>query len=417
MKTSVLLVFVYIITVNAFSQSNNIDDYYIDFAIPDNAATTMLGIAPNKVSRPGNVKDIGIQLLNTISESGNLSQGLSLEWSPLMTFNKNLKTYKEHYIFNRMQFSIATAKQNQGNGIDLAVGYKVTIIDDADPYKDDVLINDIQTLMLFESGIEIIKGDFQFEFKNYCIDVLKDEGLYDLLINSVFNFNIYKKENVPTEGIFLQQVKNKALERNPKYSEDVLNTITHYARKFLVSLYDVLSNKGYERIDKLIGDRKVEYLKKKWNAKSLQFSTGLISSSDSSTIKTLKLKKWSSFLGYAQDISNWGQALFQAEYITSWNDNDDFKNKASLGWRFIGGSGTFRGSFEGLFTYAEKKGVNINRNIRTTAGIEFRMTDGLWLEAAFGLDTPVSEFKSSTLLSLVNLKYTFAKKRRYDINQ
>lgn len=415
MKTLITL-FLSLLALNVYSQSNNIDDYYVDFAIPDNAATTLLGIAPNKVSRPGNVKDIGFQLLNTVSEGGNLSTGLALEWSPLMSFNKNLKTYKDNYIFNRMQFSIATAKQSKGNGIDLAIGYKVTLIDDADPYKDDKLIEDIQKLMLFESGIEVLKGNFLYEFKNYCLKDLKDEKIYDALINGVFDYNKYSSKNIPIEGAFLQEVTKAITGVNPNYPKETLDGLMSYAKRFLLTVYDIVSNKSYETANKLISERKEQYLKSKWNAKSLQFSTGLISTSDSATIKTLQLKRWSSFLGYAQDISTWGQLLLQAQYITSWNNLEDFKNKAMLGGRLLFGNGTFRGSLEGLFSYSEKSGVDINRNLRTTLGLEFKMSDGLWLEAAFGLDSPVKEFKGSSLLSLANLKYTFAKKRRIHFN-
>lgn len=415
-KTYILFVIIIIITSKLFGQEKSIDDYYVDFAIPDISAATLLGISPNNVSRPGDVKEIGIQLLNTFNQEGKIVQGLAVEWSPLTTLNKNLEQYSRYYLLNKIQISLATAKQSKGNGTDLAFGLKWTPIDEADPYNNKELLNDLEKILSFETGNEILKNVFYQDLKDYCTGAFNYD-FYKEIRNKFFLYTQYKKKgDIPNENFLIKQVIDYLKEKKPDCTNDEIANLTYYSRRFVMNLYEILSNDTYKKIENLIGKRKEKFLKDHWNAKSFQLSFGLISTSDSSTIRTLKMKRFGSFMGYTQNINTWGQVLFQFQYYKSWSDNDEYKNKFSIGSRVLCGTGTFRGSLEGLFAYTEKaNSTDINRNIRTTLGLEFKMTDGLWLETAIGLETPVSGFKNSTLLSLANVKYTFAKKRRYEI--
>jgi hypothetical protein len=88
----------------------------------------------------------------------------------------------------------------------------------------------------------------------------------------------------------------------------------------------------------------------------------------------------------------------------------------SGGGRLLLGSGTKRVSAEGLVAKASDTDVTKNGvSKRITLGTEFRITDGFWLEVAFGSQwTPASTGQpGGKLLSLANLKYAFNSKPRF----
>src|SRR4051812_11169208 len=74
----------------AFSQDSVkvLDALYHDFSIPDASAFSLLGITPNKVTRPSSAKEVSASLLNIAEGGSNISPGIALEWAPFTTFDK-----------------------------------------------------------------------------------------------------------------------------------------------------------------------------------------------------------------------------------------------------------------------------------------------------------------------------------------
>ena len=86
MKTkyfSVVVLFLVHLTMNAQNRDSiSIDDYYVDYSVPDITAFSILDVNPNDVVRPGNVKEFAAGVINYVSENGNLKPGLAIEIAP-----------------------------------------------------------------------------------------------------------------------------------------------------------------------------------------------------------------------------------------------------------------------------------------------------------------------------------------------
>ncbi len=75
----------YLVPIAVSAQNRDdisIDDYYVDYSVPDITAFSILGVNTNDVVRPGNVKEFAAGVVNYISENGNLKPGLAIELAP-----------------------------------------------------------------------------------------------------------------------------------------------------------------------------------------------------------------------------------------------------------------------------------------------------------------------------------------------
>ncbi|MGH7675451.1 MAG: hypothetical protein ACREMV_09280, partial [Gemmatimonadales bacterium] len=54
----------------------------VDLTVPEAPAFVLLGVAPSEVSRPGNVRELGVALLNGVDKSGRLRAGLAVTAAP-----------------------------------------------------------------------------------------------------------------------------------------------------------------------------------------------------------------------------------------------------------------------------------------------------------------------------------------------
>ena len=95
MKTKYFSVVVLVLvhwTMNAQNRDGiSIDDYYVDFSVPDITAFSILDVNPNDVVRPGNVKEFAAGVVNYVSENGNLKPGLAIELAPYRLLARSKK--------------------------------------------------------------------------------------------------------------------------------------------------------------------------------------------------------------------------------------------------------------------------------------------------------------------------------------
>ena len=148
MKTkyfSVVVLFLVHWTMNAQNRDGiSIDDYYVDFSVPDITAFSILDVNPNDVVRPGNVKEFAAGVVNYVSENGNLKPGLAIELAPYRLLARSKKrvatTWQRNKSLKNLQLSVATA---QGDSTNLLVAWGVnwTPIDKTDPVGDKGLQN------------------------------------------------------------------------------------------------------------------------------------------------------------------------------------------------------------------------------------------------------------------------------------
>ncbi|MFQ5754167.1 MAG: hypothetical protein ACE5HI_19445, partial [bacterium] len=148
-----LLVF-YFVSVTGFSTcsyaqetenpQNHIDSYYIDFAVPDLSAFTLLGVNANQISRPGNVKELAAALLEIAGTNGRISPGIAIEWTPSQTFaSKNIKDYQKSHLIRAITLSFATMKD--ANATKLGFGLRWIPVDKSDPLMDHELQKDVRS--------------------------------------------------------------------------------------------------------------------------------------------------------------------------------------------------------------------------------------------------------------------------------
>ena len=113
------------------ASEKTVDDYYIDFAVPDLPALALLGFSSNEVARPGNLQELSVAFSSLAKDQSTIAPGIGIAWTPAQTFKpKSIEAYKRN-IFRKFQLSFATVKNMDAT--DLGVGFRFVAIDHSDP--------------------------------------------------------------------------------------------------------------------------------------------------------------------------------------------------------------------------------------------------------------------------------------------
>lgn len=410
----IILLCINILSANSlYSQIKEIDDLYVDFSIPDNSAFKLLNVKEEAVSRPGNLKEFSIHFLNLVTSGSNISQGLAIEWAPLYTTTKSIKKYKDIGIIRNLSVSFATERSNiDSNGTDVALGLSIMPINSSDPLLNSELENDVNEILSKNPA----KYDALIykELTDQKINTY-DKDAYSKLISSLSVFN-YKdnSEKINTDHIIETfnedlQKANQTLSSKQKYwLKNFLET------KYLGIIKTVRSGYSDEFLSKLLKEKLDDFKKKSWNARVLQLNIGTVFNSNNSTWKKLSTDRFSGFISYADGISSWGQIIINAQAFWSAQNDNEVSNKYLGGARFIAGNSDIRGSIEFIYSSTKKRDISEKDNkLKAALGFELKLTDGVWLETAIGVENLVNDFNESSIISLANFKYTFKKVSRY----
>ncbi len=217
-------------TIN--KDSITINDYYIDFAVPDLGAFTLLNTKPDFISSPGNPKEFSASLLNAIGNRTNIPPGIAIEWSPYKTFTKitTLKQYEKNRWLKDMQVSYGTLADSLGTKV--ALGFKWTWNNHIDPLLDEnyqkqlILMNHEE----FRSNtIDIYKMVDVFQF--FLSDLLKNRNLSDsdkvksfISDPAILDLIVMKDTNQINDN--LHEIKSKLLKKisdGNKFTADTAN--------------------------------------------------------------------------------------------------------------------------------------------------------------------------------------------------
>lgn len=127
----------------------------VNFAIPESPAFTFLGVNPTKVARPGSTRDLGVALLSAIDSTGRMLQGFAADftlWTVIPGFDLPLSTVQSswpHYVLSTAQISLATARaQSDTASTDIALGLRLTLLDQGDPMLDNEFTRALGTALL-----------------------------------------------------------------------------------------------------------------------------------------------------------------------------------------------------------------------------------------------------------------------------
>lgn len=120
----------------------------IDLSVPKSPAFTVLGVTPENVVRPTSPRAFAAALLQGAGPNGNIQTGIALETAPYLLYagnNITLKEYQDKYgirFFSRTQLSLATVKgaNDEDEATRIALGLTVTPFDRGDPRNSKKLI-------------------------------------------------------------------------------------------------------------------------------------------------------------------------------------------------------------------------------------------------------------------------------------
>lgn len=122
------------------------------YGLPDAPAATFLGASAGSITRPATPRDLLFALSSGIDEHGNARQGFALEATPFALvpgFHVSLDRYREHgfapsYLLANLQVSIAATRAAGDSGAtEVAYGVHLIVLDDADPMRDDALLDEL----------------------------------------------------------------------------------------------------------------------------------------------------------------------------------------------------------------------------------------------------------------------------------
>lgn len=435
---------------NAQSDTLSIDDFYIDYSVPDISALGMLGIENDEIVRPGNLKEFAAAISNFADSDGSLRPALALEWSLFQTFKKNdpIK-WKKRYQPRNLAISMATTEQDS-LGLRMGIGFKWVPIDKSDPMGDTNFYNTIATLSSAYYSVANVKkrlkfNDFVLSLLGYTNPMSEDQQnilaiLLEVLDNREATLKSYRKKINNGEIIDIEGTLRSVIEEElntegilPSLSaEDKENLVSDY--KKLISVYTELILDGYSNeyeeygsyINSRIKKQKEEYKKNNWNAFAVQISGGWVGHSVTKNYKELRGEQLSGFGVVSLPTRNnnskkhKGQLLIHGKYnLNVSNDSVDFTG-FSIGFRHLYGTSDNRLTLEGLIANSETELTEAMITIpvtyiRYTVGAELKLTDGTWLEFAFGGQKFLEgENEENRILSTFGFKHAIRNKRRYD---
>jgi hypothetical protein len=432
-----------------FSQqrdTTNIDDFYIDFSVPDLSALSLLGIKNDEIVRPGNMKEFAAALANFVDSDGSLKSALALEWSFMRTFKKNSPiNWNKPFQGRNIALTLATTEQDS-LGTRIGFGVKFSPIDKSDPFANPDFYKKIASLSNAFYSRESVKKREGFDFLvpkilnfpdnpnmttlqrtvyKVVIDVLdtREKAMTDIRkkidqgtitnLDSTFHANMQKAfedNNIPSTAI------------SPEQRSEIIATYVAliqetYADEFI---------EYKEFITKIIKKQKEEFKKKHWNALAWQTSVGWVAHSLSSTYNDLTSERFSAFTGVSIPTRNddkkklKGQLIAQLKYsLDVSGDSIDF-NEFSAGIKHLYGNSDNRLSVEVLYSSAETELLEIKqiqpvKYLRYMLGVELKLFDGTWLELAFGGQKFFEgQNEKNTILSDFGFKHAIRNKRRYD---
>lgn len=404
------------------NDSLTIDDYYIDFAIPDLSAYSLLNISPDNINKPRNIKELSFTLLN-INKDGKINPGVGVEWSPLYSLKdelKNVKEYQKNYLLYALQLSSATNVDDEG--AKLAFSFKWTPIDNTNPLLSNKLGNRIIE--------KLIKGNFIDNYKDFSDTITAFFSAFainnnnKLILINYFETDTSKYE--PPEPFTPEAQKERVIKELSKCNIS-LNSNQQIQLSSLSELYiKLISSKTiYSKdIESWVINEKKQFQKEHWNSSILEISSGYIFNSVDSTWNNLKGNRWSSYICGGMPLGKHFQFIGQIQY-SNFIEKDTFqipyvnyyhKSMFFVGGKILGGNENNRFSIEGSYTNLQSSLSKYNDSkMRFCIGFEYKLTEGLWAEVATGAYSSTYEGDKFKPMTIGSIKYALQKKRRYEV--
>lgn len=143
--------------------TKEVAESYLDLAVPDVPAFAVLGIRPQTVTRPSEIRDLVATFLSTYDADGKFNAGAAVVWSPGRTLllpkltraqyrASDVGGYLRRALLVRSDLSFATtASAEDVSDVRLAVGVRFLLADAGDPIANDTLFallrKEVESLM------------------------------------------------------------------------------------------------------------------------------------------------------------------------------------------------------------------------------------------------------------------------------
>lgn len=397
-----------IISIRAFAEgaaaedSTSVDSYYIDFAIPDLAAYTLLGVGNNVVSRPGGIKELSASLLQTATAGGTIAPGVAIEWSPAQTLgSRSLLEYKQWR--DALSISIATVQDTSGTRF--AWGFRWVPVDRSNPLTNEYLHRDAVQLLSSAMDPELRRELLKDALKTISA-VTDNKQIIESVLATLQPRYVTNAEHPVAVGVLYEDLLDILATGGITVSDDKRSELRQLAERSVQLSVPFDEN--------ILAARKRRFRAEHWNAASLQLVAGGTSRSADSKWKSLTTDEYSVFAGMAYPLKTFGQVIIHAQGTWIHGDRPDH-SRYSVGGRALVGNSKHRASLEGMYTDAKSDIADRDgKASRYTLGFEFKLGNGLWLELAAGAQKRVGE-DAADVLTLGNLKYALQRDRRFDI--
>lgn len=434
LKTIVIIQFI-LFNHTLFGQtkdSTKIDDYYIDFSVPDIGAFTLLGVKPEQITNPGNAKEFSANLLNIISSGNKITPGLAFDWSPYRSFgrkNITVADYKKYYLIRNLQITFGTISDSFGTK--LALGTKWTFIDKSDPLLDQVYASKLNELHhdIFQYKERVKNEFFNINRKKFLVYIDSSRNLQHVVqgdhsLLSLMDPNdskVLEKESyvLAQEIVNLidSLIKSKGSEDTLRATEITAIQNLCFELKKIEEVQDEFDQQMLEDFKKA----KKQWKQENWNATVITTGIGWVWNSPDSKWAGLKTQVFKSYLNGKFPIGKKAQTTGIVSYsipkLPSAKNDSTFLSQFFVGSRFLIGNADNRFSFDAGYSFNRASNAGYDKKeLALNLGFEFKVSDGIYLEIACGVKGKTSElFESGNILSLGSLKYAINKNRRFDL--
>jgi hypothetical protein len=414
----------------AGTTDRTINDYYIDFGVPDLTALTVIGANSSRVLRPGTMKELATGFLGVAGEGGDINPGLAVEWTPVRP-RESLRQYRDSRL-KYVQAAFGTAKD--GDLTDFGFGVRWNVLDRSDPLGNRAYHG--RLLAVFDDHVrESDKRDNELRQEFARAAGSHAVGLADRLVTKGSRTRseadriaddlaekIWDPGN-PPEPLFVELVYHRAgvyyrdkglFDLGP----DVDGRVRELARYYVETVEHInrLRQTGTKALEKALAGVRNDFKKHSWNAPVLTVGGGWVARSADSSWRGLRGDRISGFAGCGFPLGTRMQGLVQLEGRVAAREEVDERSFWGAGGRVIAVFDDRRVSAEGYYSSADNRMDELDEVLwRVSVGLEMKFTKGVWFEVAIGGEFD-NNSDDSTILLLGNVKYGVRKQPRFDVD-
>lgn len=413
------------------NSEKTIDEMMLDLSVPDLTAANLLDISREEVIEPGNVRELVVSVLPYLQDQTNT---FAIEWAPFNSTAKDRRynKYKNGYLLKGLQLSYARSVDTAANR--QAIGIKWTY------NKGDVLkkkhLNSLVDKLLKEATVSTPSADDNSRRLTKLLRELYSDKDPQDIADIITDLGIGTTDT--SDGL------TKADTTASDYVEAIIGALQRkglvgssgcLAPEQMTAIVQIAEDEAYlNRIlatttDKVAADiekYREELESYAWNAFAVDLGFGL--SSTDPAAASARRDKWSAFAGLKFPFlsKKSGQGILHLQYDKVNPDPkplgeasllDSLSSKIFIGfeWQHKLGSQDRRftaqlsQSFKDFATPAADFGINTTR---LTAGLNVKITDNLWLQAAGGYEWNNDSRLGNGPVASTEIAYALTRKKK-----